>query len=88
MFQTNRTPEPRVVHEIRIGAVKAIVLAVRSRGGGVEHTVLLKRTESDAVGGEEESTALKRDDLLLAAMALDQAHAFICRAEGSGSSRT
>lgn len=77
-IQTGREPEPRVVHEIRIGSVMALIRSTPSTTGPPELTVVLRlvghgltRTGSD--------TVLKHDELLLAARALDQAHAFICK---------
>lgn len=79
-IQTSREPEPRVVHEIRIGSVMALVRSTPSATGQLELTVVLRRFDHglNRTGAE---TALTRDELLLAARALDQAHAFICKRE-------
>lgn len=80
-MQTGREPEPRVVHEIRIGSVVALIRATPSTNGQPELTVVLRRVdyELNRTGAE---TVMSRDELLLAARALDQAHAFICTAQG------
>lgn len=79
-FQPARDQEPRVVHEIRIGSVVAIVRAAHGPGGGAEHTVELRCITQNSGSGYP-GTVLLRDDLLLAARALDQAHAYICSVE-------
>jgi len=76
-IQTSREPEPRVVHEIRIGAVRALIRTTPSSTGQPELTVVLRRVDHPT-GAE---AALTRDELLLAARALDQAHAFICKSQ-------
>lgn len=86
-IQTGREREPRVEHEIRIGSVVATVRAERAVGESTTHTVTLSCTSPSTSGSSAHSLAiLGRDELLLAARALDQAHAFICRAEGRASS--
>lgn len=79
-IQTGREPEPRVVHEIRIGSVMAVVRSTPSTTGQLELTVVLRRVYPGLNQAATE-TVLSRDELLLAARALDQAHAFICKSE-------
>ncbi len=76
-IQAGRKPEPRVVHEIRIGSVMALIRSAPSTSGQPELAVVLRRVEI-RTGAE---TVLSRDELLLAARVLDQAHAFICKSE-------
>jgi hypothetical protein len=78
---TSREPEPRVGHEIRIGTVMALIRTAPSNTGQPELTVVLRRVDSGLTRLRAE-TVLSRDELLLAARALDQAHSFICRAQG------
>lgn len=70
-----------IVHEVRIGSVRVTVHETREPDGPPSHTVELRRLLESSTGKPRETTTLTRDDLLLAVRALDQAHAFICRAE-------
>jgi hypothetical protein len=77
-FQANRAPEPRVVHEIRIGPVVVDVVEELTREGPPTHKVVVRRMDEGRSPSPE--LVLRRDDLLLVARALDQAHAFVCKA--------
>ena len=68
--QTRREAEPRVVHEIRIGSVVAVVRAAPTPSGVAQHTVELQCT-TQTTGHGHPGTVLLRDDLLLAARALE-----------------
>lgn len=69
------------VHEVRLGAVKAVVWANPTRNTGVMHNVTLARIYRDTEGEWQESTSFGRDDLLPAAKVLDMAHTWIHRTE-------
>lgn len=79
--QLNTMKSNDIVHEVRIGSVRVTVHATGEPHGHQSHSVEVRRLLEPAAGGARETTTLTRDDLLLAARALDQAHAFICRAE-------
>ena len=79
-IQAARNPEPRVVHEIRIGSVMAVVRSTPGNAGQPELTVVLRRVDS-GIHRTGVETVLSRDELLLAARSLDQAHEFICKSE-------
>lgn len=78
-FQANRAPEPRFVHEVRIGPVVVEVIAEFSRDGPPTHKVVARRTDESSLPNAE--LVLRRDDLLLLARALDQVHSYICKSE-------
>jgi len=69
------------VHEIRMGAIKAVIWANPLSGGGVMHNVLPVRVYRDEQGAWHETHSLHRDDLLVAAKVLDQAHSWVVEAE-------
>ena len=81
--QLNTKENNDMVHEVRIGTVRVTVHATREPDGHLNHGVEVRRLLESDTGAPRETTTLTRDDLLLAARALDQAHAFICRAEQS-----
>jgi hypothetical protein len=81
--QLNTKENNDMVHEVRIGTVRVTVHATREPDGHLNHGVQVRRLLESSTGNPRETTTLTRDDLLLAARALDQAHAFICRAEQS-----
>ncbi|MCB9841665.1 MAG: hypothetical protein H6812_00235 [Phycisphaeraceae bacterium] len=70
-----------IVHEVRIGTVRVTVHATREPDGRPNHGVEVRRLLESDTGELSETTTLSRDDLLLVARALDQAHAFICRSQ-------
>ena len=82
-IHTGREPEPRVVHEIRIGSIMALIRSAPSSTGEHALSVVLRRVDHGLIQSGAE-TVLSRDELLLAARALDQAHAFICKRESLG----
>lgn len=63
------------VHEVRFGAVKAVIWANPTRNGTM-HNVTLSRVYK-AEDQWRESGSIGRDDLLVAAKALDAAHSWI-----------
>ena len=67
--------KPRPVHEIRLGAIKAICWA-NNTNYGVRHNVQVRRLYKD---GEDwkESDSFSRDDLPVVAKVLDLAHTWI-----------
>jgi hypothetical protein len=69
------------VHEVRYGAVKAVIWANATKNGTM-HNVTLVRVYV-AEGQWRESGSLSRDDLLVAGKALDSAHTWICDQERS-----
>lgn len=64
-------------HEIRLGRVKATIWANQSDQGGTWYNVTPARIYKD---GEEwkESDSFGRDDLLVLAKVLNEAHTWIC----------
>lgn len=82
--QGNSTsPKQRPAHEIRLGAVKAVIWANTLETGRVVHNVVPVRVYRDEQGNWRETHSLGRNDLLLAAKALDLAHTYIVDAERS-----
>lgn len=81
LHSRNTKPSGELLHEIRIGCVRVTVWATHEPDGRPSHGVEVRRLLEPAAGAARETTTLTRDDLLLAARALDQAHAFICRAQ-------
>lgn len=71
-----------LVREVELGQVHARIWKNRSKvGESAYYEVSIVRAFVDGQGGVADTTFLGRDDLLLAARALDIAHAFICRLE-------
>ena len=62
-------------HEIRIGAIKAVIWANDTQNG-TRHNVTFARLYRDDDGWKE-STSFGRDDLLLLAKVADKAHTWI-----------
>ena len=63
------------VHEVRIGAVKATIWENETTAG-VRHNVTLSRLYKDAEEWKQ-TESFGRDDLLLVAKVVDQAHSWI-----------
>ena len=63
------------VHDIRIGAVKATIWE-NETSAGVRHNVTLGRLYKDAEEWKQ-TESFGRDDLLLVAKVVDQAHSWI-----------
>ena len=64
------------VHEVRLGSIKAAIWANETENG-VRHNVTVSRIYRDAE--EWKSTdSFGRDDLLVLAKVVDQAHSWIC----------
>lgn len=72
-----------LVREVEVGRVRARIWKNRSAVADSAYEVSIVRAVADGQRGVEDSTFLGRDDLLLAARALDIAHAFICRSEAA-----
>ena len=69
-------PKQKPAHEIRIGAVKATIWENQTERG-VRHNVTVSRLyKSDDEWKQTDSFG--RDDLLLVAKVVDQAHSWIC----------
>jgi hypothetical protein len=68
------------VAEFRINGVKAVVWKNDTRNGAMFNTKLV-RVYKDKDDEWQETTSLGRDDLLIAAKALDEAHSFILAEE-------
>ena len=71
MNKTNKPP----IHKIRFGTIKAAIWENETKVG-VRHSVTITRLYKDGDNWEE-TTSLGRDDLLIAAKAIDQAHTWI-----------
>jgi hypothetical protein len=65
------------IHEVRLGVIKAAIWANESEAGGVRYNVTLGRLYKDEEGQWKTTDGLGRDDLLVAAKVLDQAHTWI-----------
>lgn len=70
------------VAEMRYGAVKAVVWANDTRNGVMHNVTLVRLYMSD--GQWRESASIGRDDLLVAAKALNDAHTWIHQHERAG----
>ncbi len=72
-----------LIHEVRVGRVRAQIWLSRTDPSAptYEVTVVRSHPEAEAGASMNDTPALLRDDLLLAAKALDVAHSFICRME-------
>ncbi len=80
-----QTPPPqpqRPAHEVRLGRVKAAVWGNETEHG-VRYSVTVCRVYKDGQGKWQTSEGFGRDDLLLLAKVLDQAHTWICGATQS-----
>lgn len=77
------SPKQRPVHEIRLGAIKAVIWANKLESGRVVHNVVPVRVYRDEPGNWRETHSFGRNDLLVAAKALDLAHSYVVDAEQS-----
>ncbi len=81
MSETNtKSSKNRPVHEIRIGAIKAVIWANKVSNGTM-HNVNLVRIYRDDEGNWHDTDSLGRDDLLVAAKVADMAHTWILETE-------
>jgi len=81
MSETNtKSSKNRPVHEIRIGAIKAVIWANKVTNGTM-HNVNLVRIYRDDEGNWHDTDSLGRDDLLVAAKVADMAHTWILETE-------
>ena len=71
----------KLVREVEVGQVRARIWENQSDAAIPAYEVSIVRLVTDVQGGTRETTFLDRDDLLLAARALDVAHEYICRLE-------
>ena len=71
-------PSNRPVHEVRFGTVRAAIWANQTEQYGVLFNVTLSRSYKTAEGEWRDSDSFGRDDLLVAAKVLDEAHTWIC----------
>lgn len=79
--ENRNSNKQRPVHEIRLGTVKAVIWANTVESGRVMHSVVPVRVYRDNAGNWHETHSLGRNDLLVAAKALDLAHTYIVEAE-------
>lgn len=70
------------VHTVRVGAIKVAVWKNSTQNGPMYNSTLV-RSYRNQQGEWAESGSLSRDDLLVAAKALDLAHTFIVEAEAT-----
>lgn len=81
MSETNtKSSKNRPVHEIRIGAIKAVIWANKVSNGTM-HNVNLVRIYRDDEGNWHDTDSLGRDELLVAAKVADMAHTWILETE-------
>ena len=81
MSETNtKSSKNRPVHEVRIGAIKAVIWANKVANGTM-HNVNLVRIYRDDEGNWHDTDSLGRDDLLVAAKVADMAHTWILETE-------
>ncbi len=71
-------PKQRPAQTIRFGRLKATIWRQES-DKGPWYSVVLTRTYRDQAGNWQSSGSFGRDDLLLLAKLVDQAHTWICR---------
>lgn len=75
---TDTKSKTRPAQEIRLGYIKATIWANRTEDGPVRYNVQLRRLYKEEPEGEwKTSDSFSRDDLLIAAKALDMAHSWI-----------
>jgi len=72
-----------LVHEVKVGRVRVRLWKNWSDVEESTYEGSIVRAVAGGQGGVEDKTFLGQDDLLLAARALDIAHAFICRSEAA-----
>ncbi len=77
---SSKSSKNRPVHEIRIGAIKAVIWANKVTNGTM-HNVNLVRIYRDDEGNWHDTDSLGRDDLLVAAKVADMAHTWILETE-------
>lgn len=70
------------VHTVRVGSIK-VAIWKNSTQNGPMHNSTLVRSYKNQQGEWAESGSLSRDDLLVAAKALDLAHTFIVETEAA-----
>lgn len=70
------------VHTVRVGAIKVAVWKNSTQNGPMYNSTLV-RSYKNQLGEWGESNSLSRDDLLVAAKALDLAHTFIVETEAA-----
>lgn len=81
MSETSTKPaKNRPAHEVRIGAIKAVIWANKVSNGTM-HNVNLVRIYRDDEGNWHDTDSLGRDDLLVAAKVADMAHTWILETE-------
>jgi hypothetical protein len=82
--KSRKSPAKKPVHEVRIGRVKAVIWENETENG-IRHNVTLRRIYMDSENKWQTSDSFGRDDLLLAAKVLDQAHSWIfAQAQANG----
>ncbi len=70
------------VHTVRVGAIKVAVWKNSTQNGPMYNSTMV-RSYKNQQGEWSESQSLSRDDLLVAAKALDLAHTFIVETEAA-----
>lgn len=71
------------VHTVRVGAIKVAIWRNSTQNGGYMHNSTLVRSYKNQQAEWAESGSLSRDDLLVAAKALDLAHTYIVETEAA-----
>lgn len=71
------------VHTVRVGSIKVAIWRNSTQNGGHMYNSTLVRSYKNQQGEWAESGSLSRDDLLVAAKALDLAHTFIVETEAT-----
>ena len=75
-FRMKNTPKQKPIHEVRISLIKAAIWRNETENSGVRYNVTFSRIYKD--GDTWNSTdSFGRDDLLLLAKVVDQAHSWI-----------
>lgn len=70
-------PSNRPAFEVRFGVIRAAIWANQTEHG-VMYNVTLSRSYKTSEGEWRDSDSFGRDDLLVAAKVLDEAHTWIC----------
>lgn len=85
--KSKRAQANRPFHELRSANLKAVVWENGTKHGPMFSAVLVRVWRDDA-GDWHETHSLGRDDLLLAAKLLDQAHTIVMREESRRAAQT
>lgn len=84
--QSNGQPKNVPVHTVRLGGIKVAVWRNQTTNGPMHNSTIV-RSYKNQQGEWAESQSFSRDDLLVAAKALDLAHTYIVETEAAARSQ-